>query len=248
MPWVCAKAMRSCSRAFLRRDDVVKPLLVSPLSPAPDVVHQAARWVTGGGLLVFPTDTLYGLGAHPSSDAALAALFQVKGRDDRAAVPLIAASVDHVAGLSASWGGLTAALASRFWPGPLSLVIDAPESIASAVHGGRGTIAVRVPNQPVARAVAAAVGGLVTATSANRSGQPAAASVGDLDDVVRDPRVLVLDAGPLPGGAPSTIVDARGAEPVLIREGAIPFAALLAALSDGGFPVRRSSSKISTTA
>jgi L-threonylcarbamoyladenylate synthase len=109
-------------------------------------------------------------------------------------------------------------------------VADASPDIAPAVHGGAGTIAVRVPDHPAARALAAAVGFPIVSTSANRSGEPAVntwdaavAALGDLID-------LVLDGGPTPGAAPSTVVDARGPVPVLIRAGAVPFSRVLEAL------------------
>lgn len=205
-------------------------IVVDPRSPDTGTLRQVSEWLAGGGLVVFPTDTVYGIGAVPSLERAVREIFDVKGRDDRAAVPLVASSTEQVKHLAPAWGGSTAALAERFWPGPLSLLIDAPPGIAAAVHAGQHTLAVRVPNHVVARAVAAAAGGLVTATSANRSGHPAVSTVDALDRVGTDPRVLVLDAGPSPGGAPSTIVDARGAAPILIREGAIPFAEVQAAL------------------
>jgi L-threonylcarbamoyladenylate synthase len=98
------------------------------------------------------------------------------------------------------------------------------------VHAGHGTIAVRVPAHPLARAIAAAWGGLITATSANRSGHPPARDVAGLDEIARDARVLVLDGGPAPGGAPSTIVDARTTDVTLVRAGAIAWNRVLESL------------------
>jgi L-threonylcarbamoyladenylate synthase len=181
-------------------------------------------------VVAFATDTVYGLAVDPGSDSAVRALFDLKGRDARAAVPLLAASVRQVTTACGSMAGVTAHLAQTFWPGPLSLVFDAPAAIAAGVHGGNGTVAIRVPASQVARALAEAFCGLVTATSANRSGEPPASTPAALDDWLDDERVLLVDSGAAPGGAPSTIVDARGARPMLIREGAITWNRVLESL------------------
>jgi L-threonylcarbamoyladenylate synthase len=188
---------------------------------ARDALSSAVAWLQRGGIVAFPTDTFYGLAADPRSPAAVRALFDVKGRDARVAVPLLGASLAQVEACCGRLTGDTAALARGFWPGPLSLILDVPVDIADDVHGGAGTIAVRVPAHLLARDLAAAFGYLVTATSANASGAPPVASADALGELARDPRVHVLDGGPTPGGAPSTIVDARTSPPRLVREGAI---------------------------
>jgi L-threonylcarbamoyladenylate synthase len=130
------------------------------------------------------------------------------------------------------WCGLSQVarrLAEAFWPGPLSIICDAPARVVAAVHAGRRTVAIRVPDHPIARALAAAFGGPVTATSANRSGEAPVDCAADLP-WVHDDRVLVIDGGNTTGGAPSTIVDARDRAPVLIREGAIAWDRVLHSL------------------
>lgn len=181
----------------------------------------AAAWLAQGGIVAYPTDTVYGLAVDPASDTALHSLFDLKGRDPAMAVPLIASSRAQVEQAFGVLTGSSAALADTFWPGPLSLVLDAPSWVSPAVHGGRGTAAVRVPDHGVARALAEAFGGPVTATSANRSGAPPAVDVAALDWLASDARVLVVDGGATSGGPPSTIVDARGPEPQCLRAGAI---------------------------
>jgi L-threonylcarbamoyladenylate synthase len=196
--------------------------------PDPDVIALAVDWLRRGRLVAFPTDTFYGLAVDPASDEAVARLFRWKGRSPRAALPLVASSAAQVE----AWGGPmsadTRALARRHWPGPLSLVIDAPAAVVTAVHGGLATVAIRVPAHGVARALAEAWGAPVTATSANRSGAPPAVTAGDLADA--GPELLVLDAGPAAGGAPSTIVDARSRPVRLVREGATPWERVLESL------------------
>jgi L-threonylcarbamoyladenylate synthase len=154
----------------------------------------------------------------------------VKGRDPAMAVPLIAASVQQVRDAIGLRDGAPARLADVFWPGPLSLILDAPPAIAADVHGGRGTVAVRVPADAVARALAAAFGAPITATSANISGAPPVDRAEAIGAVARHPRVFVIDGGVTPGGAASTIVDARGAAPICVRAGAVPWDRVLTSL------------------
>ena len=196
-------------------------LAVDPANVTAAALAPAVAWLMRGGVVLFPTDTFYGLAVNPASAEAVAALFDVKGRDARMAVPLVAESLDALTRVGTVMNDPAARLARAFWPGPLSLIIDAPSFIDPAVHGGLGTIAVRVPDDRVARALAGAHGGLLTATSANLSRRPPARTVGDALDVARDSRVFILDAGSTPGGAPSTIVDVRGDQPKLVREGAV---------------------------
>ena len=116
-----------------------------------------------------------------------------------------------------------------FWPGPLTLVADAAPSIAAAVHAGTRTIAIRVPDHVAARRLASCAGFPIVATSANRSGEPAVTTATAVVEAIGALVDLVLDAGTTPGGAPSTIVDARGEAPVLVRAGVIPFSRVVEA-------------------
>lgn len=209
----------------------MRHLTVDPAAVDVSALAPAVRWIAAGGLVVFPTDTFYGLGVDPRSASAVAALFDLKGRDPQMAVPVIAASPDDVRRAAGRWSAGAERLARAFWPGPLSVVIDAPAWIEPRLHGGRVTIAVRVPAHGVARALAAACGGWLTATSANRSGAPPVREIVDLDSIRSDPRVFVVDAGPTPGGVPSTIVDARFETPTLVREGAIAWGKVLESIT-----------------
>jgi len=119
-------------------------------------------------------------------------------------------------------------MAARFWPGPLTLLVAAPASLARDVTGGTGKVGVRVPANDVARAICAMAGRPVTATSANISGEAATADPDEVERTLGHRIDLLIDTGLTPGGAASTIVDATGAEPVLIRAGAIPWQDILA--------------------
>ncbi len=195
-------------------------LALTPASYGADLAR-AAAWLRDGGIVAFPTETFYGLAVDPASAAAVASIFDLKGRGSRAALPVIAPSIEVLVERCGPLDAGTATLARAFWPGPLSVLVTAPAWVADAVHAGTGALAVRVPAHRTARDLAAAAGGLVTATSANRSGEPPASRVADLAGIAGDPRVLVLDGGPTAGGAPSTIVDARSRPPRCLREGAI---------------------------
>ena len=199
----------------------MRALVIDPDNCRPADLEPAVAWLRDGGIVALPTDTFYGLAVDPRSAAAVNALFSLKGRDAGAALPLIGASREQIEAVCGGLGASTRRLADACWPGPLALIVDAPASLAPAVHAGADTVAVRVPSHPVARALAGAAGHLLTATSANRSGEPPATTAGALLALADDARVLVVDGGPVPGGAPSTIVDARGARPVLVRAGSI---------------------------
>jgi L-threonylcarbamoyladenylate synthase len=176
-----------------------------------------------GAIVAFPTDTLYGLAVDPRNTTAVAELFSAKGRAAAEAVPLIACDVEQVERQAGRLSPLARRLADRFWPGPLSLVIPADDALAPAVHAYSGRVAVRVPAHPVAVRLARMAGFPLTATSANRSGEPAATTPDEVAKMLADRIAAVLDAGPTRGGAPSTIVDVTGTVPRLVREGATPW-------------------------
>lgn len=187
----------------------------------------AAAWLRAGGVVAMPTDTLYGLAVDIRNPSAVRQLFALKGRDARAALPLIAADIAQVVACGGRLDAREAALAGAFWPGPLSIVRDAPDWVVPEVHGGHRTVAIRIPAHLVARRLCEAWGGVLSATSANLSGTPGADRVEALGAIAQDARVLVIDAGMTPGGLPSTLVDVRAAQPVLLREGAIPWSRVL---------------------
>ncbi len=208
----------------------MQTLTIDPGTADETALAPAATWLRQGGIVAFPTDTVYGLAVDPEAPTAVLALFAVKGRDARAALPLIAASTRQVEALCGPLMRTAARLAARFWPGPLSLLMDAPPGIVAQVHGGHRSVAIRVPDHRVARALAAAFGGPVTATSANRSGDPPAVTPAAIGSLAADPRLLVIDAGAAPGGPASTIVDPRVNPPALVRAGAVAWERVLESL------------------
>ena len=180
-------------------------------------------------MVAYPTDTLYGLAVDPRRDEAVARLYGLKGRDAWSAVPLIAASVEQ-AQLAAVMGAVELRLARAFWPGPLTIVMPPQPGLSPVALGGGTTIGVRVPSHAVARALAAAFGFCITATSANRSGEPPAATGGDVAEALASAIDLLLDSGPVAGGPPSTIVEVTEAGPRLLRPGAVAWDRVLRSL------------------
>lgn len=192
-------------------------------------IEQAVDILRAGGVVAYPTDTLYGLAVDPRRDEAVRKLFEVKGRDLTAAIPLIAkdlAQAERVAVL----GDAERRLAAAFWPGPLSIVAPVRPGISSLVLAGGHSVAVRVPAHPVAVSLAAAFGFCLTATSANLSGEAGTADPAAVARSLSGRIDVVLDEGPAPGGPPSTIVEVRDGRPVLVRAGAIAWDRVLRSL------------------
>lgn len=192
-------------------------------------IARAAAVLRSGGVVAYPTDTFYGLAADPRNDAAVSRIYEIKGRPAASAMPLIAGSRDQAA-QAAGFDAVADRLASAFWPGPLTIVLPALPGLAAPVLGGGTTVAIRVPAHEIARALARELGFPITATSANRSGQPPAATAADLGNAGLDDVDLLLDAGPCRGGLPSTMVEAQGEGVRLVRAGAVAWERVLESL------------------
>ena len=194
-----------------------------------ETVREAAAVLRDGGVVAFPTDTLYGLAVDPRRDEAVRKLFEVKGRDLSAAIPLVAGSLAQ-AEEAAVLGDVERRLARAFWPGPLSIVAPARPALSVLVLAGGLTVALRVPAHPAAVALASAFGFCITATSANPSGQPGTADPAIVSRTLAGKIDYLLDDGLAPGGPPSTIVQVRDGLPVLVRAGAVPWERVLRSL------------------
>jgi L-threonylcarbamoyladenylate synthase len=193
-------------------------------------LSRAAAIVRDGGIVAYPTDTLYGLAANPGSAAAIGQLYRIKGRRVDAAIPLIASGIAQIEAAGGVVGASTRRLAEAFWPGPLTLVLAVWPGLDQGVHAGLQTVAVRVPAHPVARMLASLCGWPITSTSANRSGELPTMDPDEVRRTVGSALDGFIDAGPSPGGLPSTIVDATGHAPRLVREGAVPWDRVLECL------------------
>jgi L-threonylcarbamoyladenylate synthase len=193
-----------------------------------DGIAAAATAIRSGLVVAIPTDTLYGLAADPFREDAVARIFEAKARPAERAVPLIAADTEQVVARLGALSAVARRLANAFWPGPLTLLVHAPDALADIVTGGTGRVGVRVPAQPTARALCRACATPLTATSANISDRPA---TNDPDEVARTlaSRIeLLIDDGKTAGGAPSTIVDVTSEMPRLVRPGVVEWDRVLA--------------------
>jgi L-threonylcarbamoyladenylate synthase len=191
--------------------------------PDASVLEEAATVIRGGGIVAVPTDTLYGLAADPFSAAAVERVFAIKARSAERALPLIAADITQVENRLGPLPPAGQRLAAAYWPGPLTLLVPRPSTLAADVTGGLDQVGVRVPAHAVARELCRVCGGPLTATSANLSGAPASADPDEVARTMGEGVGLLLDAGPTAGGPPSTIVDVSGRAIRLVRPGAIPW-------------------------
>ena len=209
-------------------------------SEAFEALERAAAHVQGGGLLVVPTDTVYGIGALASDPAAVARLLAAKGRGRQMPPPVLVAGPDQLAGVVADIPSAARALIETFWPGALTLVLTAAPDLGWDLGETGGTIAVRMPDHPLALSLLRVTGPMAV-TSANRTGEPPATDAasaraafpGRVRDAAEDTDILVLDGGPAPGPAPSTIVSLASGHalaPRVLRDGALGRSALAAVL------------------
>jgi L-threonylcarbamoyladenylate synthase len=192
-------------------------------------VGEAAEVLRRGGLVAYPTETFYALGALARDGAAVARLAAVKGRPDGKPLPLLAADLAAVQAV-AVLEGAAARLAERFWPGPLTLVLPARPGLPAPITAGTATVGIRVPGSEIARALAGAAGAPLVATSANLAGDPPPAVASALAPELRARLDHVLDGGATPGGLPSTVAEVEGERVRVVRAGAIPAEALERAL------------------
>jgi L-threonylcarbamoyladenylate synthase len=193
-------------------------------------VQRAAEILKRGGLVAFPTETVYGLGADASSPAAVARLYAVKRRPSDHPVIVHFASARAAFEWAREIPQAARTLAAKFWPGPLTMILKRSSKAGDFVTGGQDTVGLRVPRHPVAQQLLQAFGGGIAAPSANRFGQVSPTTAAHVrEDLGKDVEV-VLDGGPSEVGIESTIVDLSGAQPVLLRPGDISAAALEEAL------------------
>lgn len=181
---------------------------------------EAVAILRGGGIIIYPTDTVYGLGARAEDDEAVRRLFALKGRALDKPLPLLIEEASDVEAIAAEMPPAARALMERFWPGGLTLVFPRSPRFHSLALAGGATVALRLPDYPLLREVIRRLGGPITGTSANRVGLPAPqtcqealAQLGEVD--------LALDGGPCPGGVESTVIDMTTGRALLLREGAV---------------------------
>ncbi|MDP2914179.1 MAG: L-threonylcarbamoyladenylate synthase [Candidatus Aminicenantes bacterium] len=192
----------------------------------PDALRSISGILQGGGVLAYPTETFYGLGALASSEKGIAKVYRLKRRDRGKPLSIVISDVKMAEEIALSMPPVFRALAGEFWPGPLTLVLTAKAVYPSALLGPGGSLAMRVPGVPWLRDLVRYLGVPITATSANISGH---GEISDPEKIVQEFRGkvdLIVDGGPTPGGLPSTIVDLTLDRPRILRAGAVSAAAL----------------------
>ena len=194
------------------------PVLLAAL---PGSIEQAVAVLGRGGVVAFPTDTVYGVGAHGFIPTAIEKLYAVKGRQHQKAIPLLIARVEDVTAIAVQVPEIAWRLAERFWPGPVTLVLPKAATVLDVLTGGGNSIAARVPAHEVTLKLISALGVPLAATSANLSGQPEAVTAEEVQVALGGYLELILDGGRCPGGVPSTVVDVTVVPPAILRRGAL---------------------------
>lgn len=195
------------------------------LDTSTEALEMAIASLRDDGLVAFPTDTLYALGANPFSERAMKRLHRAKGRPTEKAIPLLIAEPSQIEDLARFVPEIAWELVREFMPGGLTIVLPKSPLVPSLVASGE-TVAMRIPDHPVALALLRGMGLPITGTSANLSGAASPITAQDVLSQMSGKIDLILDGGPCPLGRPSTLLDLSGARPRLLREGAVPREAL----------------------
>jgi L-threonylcarbamoyladenylate synthase len=188
-------------------------------------LEQILSFLRAGGVIAFPTDTAYGLGADPFNDGAVRRIFEIKGRPETKPILLLVNSME-MANRVVTFSERAAALAERFWPGPLTMILPARETVSSIVTAGTGTVGVRWADAPFVHRLLTAFDRPITATSANLAGRPSTVNISEVREQLGESIDLVVDGGTLPARGGSTLVDLTAVPARLLREGPIPEADL----------------------
>jgi L-threonylcarbamoyladenylate synthase len=211
----------------------VEVLKISSKAPESDVVDYAAGFIKRGEVVGVPTDTFYGLSADPFNLAAIEAVFRAKGRPETKALPILVSSIEQAVTLMRDVPDIFLVLAHKFWPGALTLVVEATHRLPLKVTGNSGRVALRWANSPIPTAIIDAAGGPITGTSANLSGFPSCTNAGQIVKQLGNRLPLILDAGDTGAVMASTIVRIDDNNWTLVREGALPEEEILRALKSG---------------
>ncbi len=206
-------------------------IAVDPRNPQPDVIREASEVLRRSGLVAFPTDTLYALGASALDPTAIERVLTVKGRHHGKPLSVLVPSVESATQLAALLPDGARTLMEAFWPGALTLVVNASPTIPFILTATTGTVGLRMPAGPVAQGLLAAFGGPIIGTSANKTGGPDPAEAKTVQKAIGGQIEIILDGGQVTLGVPSTVVDFTTEPARVLREGAIPRGALQAKIA-----------------
>jgi L-threonylcarbamoyladenylate synthase len=184
-------------------------------------IEEGVKILRKGGVIAFPTDTVYGLGADAFNSTAVERIYEIKKRPKHRQLPLLIADVEQLTALAEPIPEIAWFLARHFWPGGLTLVLSKTNSVPAYLASG-ATIAVRVPNHPVCLALLQRLGNPIIGTSANISSQPAASTAEEVEQQLGGKIDFIINGGKCPGGRESTVVDITRESPIIMRQGIIP--------------------------
>lgn len=204
---------------------------IDPDRPDPRAIRALADVVRLGGVALFPTSFMYGLAADAANPAAVERIFEIKGRSRDKPILVLISQIDQVEELAADVPDTARRLMDRFWPGRLTLVLWAGPLVCPELTAGTGKIGIRMCAHPVCAALTKEAGRPITGTSANISGEPGCRRPLDLPQAMRNRLDLILDAGPLPGGPGSTVLDATTDPPRILRQGTASETAIFDAIN-----------------
>ncbi len=193
-------------------------------------IQEAAALLKQGGIVAFPTDTVYGLGAVCTNDEAVQKLFDAKGRDEGKPISLLVGGIEQVRLIAEEIPQAAVILMERYWPGALTVVLKKRPEISDRVSAGKDTIGIRMPDSKTAMELIKAAGHPLAAPSANTSGKRSSVTADDVIEDLKGKVDMILDGGVCPVGVSSTVVDLTGKEPVVLREGVITKSMIDAAL------------------
>jgi len=198
-----------------------KTIKINPVKPEPEFIQKAASVIRSGGIVVFPTRSIYGLAADAFNEDAVRRIYEIKGRENNKPILVLANNYLMLSCIVKNIPPVAQSIIDKFWPGRITIVFEANDGLPANLTAGSGKIGVRRPGHPVASALVKAVGGPVTGTSANISGKPGCRMISEIDPDIAESADLIIDAGELEGGTGSTVIDVTGEPIVLIREGRV---------------------------
>ena len=194
---------------------------MSNLSSIEQQIELAVEILERGGIVAYPTDTVYGLGANPANEQAIDKIYRVKRRSRELPLPLLLADVSDLTKVASIVPDIAWQLAERFLPGGLTLVLKKSHRVPVSVAAGGDTIAVRIPDHPIPTALIRRLGVPLVGTSANVSGKPSPVTADEVFEQLGEEVDLVIDGGRCPGGIESTVIDISGENPTIVREGIV---------------------------
>lgn len=211
-----------------------KTVKIDPLTPEHNLILKAASVIRNGGIVIFPTTNLYGLAADAYDAKAIERIYKIKGRSPENPLLVLVDSYMMLSCIVKNIPLMAQKIIHTFWPGGITIIFEASDSLPAELTAGTGKIGIRRPGHPVALALVRAVGGPITGTSANLSGRSGSHCISGIDSDVTDMVDMIIDTGDLKGGNGSTVVDFTGEFPVFMREGAVPKIKILEALNISG--------------